>query len=174
MKKAEALEINNICPLHGPVLPENEPLEFYVNKYKTWSAYEPEDDGVAIVYASIHDTGTKQAAEKLAELFEAKGIKTGVTNLTEDDLHEGVGRCIPLQSSGAVRILLRCGCVPADASVPECIEHQGIPEAPRGSGGERKLGTDRRPRDETVRGRFKRSTVGRADGNHQICIKAGK
>ena len=90
LKKAEALEIQNICPLHGPVLPENEPLEYYINKYKTWSAYEPEDDGVAIVYASIHDTGTKQAAEKLAELFEAKGINTGVTDLTRDDLHEGV------------------------------------------------------------------------------------
>lgn len=90
LKKAEALDIEHICSLHGPVLPENEPLEFYIDKYKTWSAYEPEDDGVAIIYASIHDQGTKQAAEKLAEILEAKGVKIGVTDLANDDLHEGV------------------------------------------------------------------------------------
>ena len=90
LKKAEGLELEHICSLHGPVLPENEPLEFYINKYKTWSAYEPEDDGVAIIYASIHDQGTKQAAEKLAEMLKAKGVKVGVTDLTHDDPHEGV------------------------------------------------------------------------------------
>lgn len=90
LKKAEGLEIEHICSLHGPVLPENEPLEFYINKYKTWSAYEPENEGVAIVYASIHDRGTKQAALKLAEMLEAKGVKIGVTDLANDDLHEGV------------------------------------------------------------------------------------
>lgn len=90
LKKAEGFEIEHICSLHGPVLPENEPLEFYINKYKTWSAYEPENEGVAIVYASIHDRGTKQAALKLAEMLEAKGVKIGVTDLANDDLHEGV------------------------------------------------------------------------------------
>ncbi len=90
LKKAAALEIEHICSLHGPVLPENEPIGFYINKYDTWSKYEPEDSGVALVYASIHDQGTKQAALKLKELLEAKGVKVGVTNLTEDDLHEGV------------------------------------------------------------------------------------
>ncbi|MBR3735327.1 MAG: FprA family A-type flavoprotein, partial [Lachnospiraceae bacterium] len=90
LKKAENLEIEHICSLHGPVLPENEPLEFYLNKYKTWSAYEPEDAGVAILYASIHDQGTKQAAEKLAEILTGKGVKVGLTNLTKDDIHEGV------------------------------------------------------------------------------------
>lgn len=90
LKKAEGLELEHICSLHGPVLPENEPLEFYINKYKTWSAYEPENEGVAIVYASIHDRGTKQAALKLAEMLEAKGVKIGVTDLANDDLHEGV------------------------------------------------------------------------------------
>lgn len=90
LKKLEDKELTHICPLHGPVLPENEPLDFYIGKYRTWSAYEPEDDGVAIVYASIHDGGTKQAALKLEEIFNEKEMKTGVTNLTEDDLHEGV------------------------------------------------------------------------------------
>ncbi len=90
LKKLEGMELEHICPLHGPVLPENEPLSFYIDKYKTWSAYEPEDEGVAIIYAGIHDTGTKPAALKLQEILEAKGVKYGVTNLTEDDLHEGV------------------------------------------------------------------------------------
>ena len=90
LKKAEGLELEYICSLHGPVLPENEPLDFYIEKYKIWSAYEPEDEGVAICYASIHDQGTKQAALKLAEMLEAKGIKVGVTDLANDDIHEGV------------------------------------------------------------------------------------
>ncbi len=90
LKKTAALEIEHICSLHGPVLPENEPIGFYINKYETWSKYEPEDSGVALIYASIHDRGTKQAALKLKELLEAKGVKVGVTNLTEDDIHEGV------------------------------------------------------------------------------------
>ena len=90
LKKAEGLELEHICSLHGPVLPENEPLDFYIRKYQTWSAYEPEDEGVAICYASIHDRGTKQAALKLAEILEAKGVKVGVTDLANDDLHEGV------------------------------------------------------------------------------------
>ena len=90
LKKAEGLDIEHICALHGPVLPENEPLEFYINKYQTWSKYEPEDVGVALVFASIHDQGTKQAALKLAELLEEKGVKFGITDLANDDIHEGV------------------------------------------------------------------------------------
>ena len=90
LKKLADKRIEHICPLHGPVIPENESLDFYINKYKTWSAYEPEDEGVAIIYAGIHDAGTKPAALKLQEILEAKGVKCGVTNLTEDDLHEGV------------------------------------------------------------------------------------
>ena len=90
LKKAEGLKLEHICSLHGPVLPENESLDFYIKKYQTWSAYEPENEGVAIIYASIHDQGTKQAALKLAEILEAKGIKIGVTDLANDDLHEGV------------------------------------------------------------------------------------
>ncbi len=90
LKKAADLPLEHICSLHGPVLPENEELSFYLDKYNTWSKYEPEDSGVALIYASIHDQGTKQAALKLKELLEARGVKVGVTNLTEDDLHEGV------------------------------------------------------------------------------------
>ncbi|MBR6171941.1 MAG: MBL fold metallo-hydrolase [Eubacterium sp.] len=90
LKKLETLSLQHICSLHGPVLPQNEELSFYLQKYQTWSQYLPEDPGVALIYASIHDQGTKQAALKLAELLQAKGIKVGITNLTEDDIHEGV------------------------------------------------------------------------------------
>ena len=90
LKKLAPLSLQHICSLHGPVLPQNEELPFYVQKYQTWSQYLPEDPGVALIYASIHDQGTKQAAEKLAEMLREKGIKVGVTNLTEDDIHEGV------------------------------------------------------------------------------------
>ncbi len=72
LKKASALDIRMICPLHGPVLSEN--LDFYLEKYQTWSSYEPEDKGVLIAYASIHGN-TGKAAEKLAALLREKGVK---------------------------------------------------------------------------------------------------
>ena len=66
LKKAAALDIRTICPLHGPVLKEN--LEFYIGKYLTWSSYEPEDDGVLVACASIHGN-TKTAAEKMVDIL---------------------------------------------------------------------------------------------------------
>ena len=88
--KIKDLDIEHICPLHGPVLPENEDLSFYIGKYQLWSAYEPEDKGVAVVYVSIHDTGTKEAALKIASILESKGIKAPVSDLVNDDIHEAV------------------------------------------------------------------------------------
>ena len=64
LKKAATLDIQTICPLHGPILKEN--LGYYIGKYMTWSSYEPEDDGVLVAYASIHGN-TKKAAEKMKE-----------------------------------------------------------------------------------------------------------
>ena len=61
LKKASALDIQTICPLHGPILKEN--LEYYIGKYITWSSYEPEDKGILIAYASIHGN-TAKAAKK--------------------------------------------------------------------------------------------------------------
>lgn len=72
LKKAAALDIAVICPLHGPVLNAN--LEFYIKKYDIWSSYRPEESGVVIAYASIHGN-TAAAAKKLAELFLEKGEK---------------------------------------------------------------------------------------------------
>ena len=88
LKKAAALDIRTICPLHGPVLSEN--LEYYIGKYQIWSSYEPEDKGVLIAIASIHGH-TKQAAQKLAELLHSKGVeKVAVADLARDDMAEAI------------------------------------------------------------------------------------
>ena len=69
LKKAAALDIAVICPLHGPVLREN--LGYYLDKYNTWSSYEPEEKGIVIAYASIHGN-TAKAARKLASMLEER------------------------------------------------------------------------------------------------------
>lgn len=88
LKKAAALDISIICPLHGPVLTQN--LDYYIGKYTVWSSYEPEDEGVLVACASIHGH-TMTAAEKMKEILEAKGAKKVViTDLARDDIHEAV------------------------------------------------------------------------------------
>lgn len=86
LKKLSGLDIQYICPLHGPVLNEN--LNHYIGLYDTWSSYRPEDEGVLIAYASIHGN-TAQAAEKLAELLREKGVsKVVVSDLAREDMAE--------------------------------------------------------------------------------------
>lgn len=86
LKKAAALDIRIICPLHGPILTEN--LDYYLKKYQTWSSYEPEDKGILIAYASIHGN-TGKAAEKLAGLLRAGGAeKVVVSDLAREDMAE--------------------------------------------------------------------------------------
>lgn len=86
LKKAAALDIEVICPLHGPVLKEN--LNYYIDKYNTWSSYAPEDQGILIACASIHGN-TKAAAEKLAETLRRKGAsKVVVADLAREDMSE--------------------------------------------------------------------------------------
>lgn len=88
LKKASALDIRIICPLHGPVLSDD--LDYYLGKYQTWSSYEPEDKGILIAYASIHGN-TGKAAEKLAELLREKGAeKVVVVDLARADIAEAV------------------------------------------------------------------------------------
>lgn len=88
LKKLAALDIEQICPLHGPILTEN--LDYYIGLYDTWSKYEPETEGVFIAFASIHG-GTAAAAEKLAEILRAKGApKVSVADLSRDDMAEAV------------------------------------------------------------------------------------
>lgn len=88
LKKAATLDIQTICPLHGPILKED--LGYYIGKYQVWSSYESEDDGVLIAYASIHGN-TRKAAEKMKEILEAKGAKkVAITDLSRDDMAEAI------------------------------------------------------------------------------------
>ena len=88
LKKAATLDIQMICPLHGPILKED--LGYYISKYDIWSKYEPEDEGVFIAYASIHGN-TAKAAKKLAEMLEEKGAKrVAIADLSRDDMAEAV------------------------------------------------------------------------------------
>lgn len=88
LKKAENLDIQIICSLHGPILKED--LGYYINLYKTWSSYEPEDEGVFIAYSTFHGN-TGNAAKKLAELLKEKGCpKVVVSDLAREDMAECV------------------------------------------------------------------------------------
>ena len=87
LKKASALDIAIICPLHGPVLTEN--LGYYINLYDIWSSYRVESDGIVIAYTSVYGN-TKKAVELLAEKLEAKGQKVTVADLARDDMAEAV------------------------------------------------------------------------------------
>ena len=89
LKKAAALDIQTICPLHGPILTEN--LGYYINLYDTWSSYKPEEEGVLITCASIHGN-TKAAALKLQEKLQNAGVKTQFIDLTRDSMSEAVAR----------------------------------------------------------------------------------
>lgn len=88
LKKATNLDIKTICPLHGPILKEN--LGYYIDKYNTWSSYQPEDEGVLVAYASIHGN-TEKAAKLIAKTLEEKGApKVAITDLTRDDMAEAI------------------------------------------------------------------------------------
>ena len=88
LKKAAALDIQKVCPLHGPVLTEN--LNDYFNLYHTWSSYQPEEEGIVIAYTSIYGN-TKKAVFALAEALKAKGCpKVAVNDLARCDMAEAV------------------------------------------------------------------------------------
>ena len=87
LKKAATLDIQTICPLHGPVLQEN--LGYYLNLYDIWSSYRPEDEGVVIAYTSIYGH-TKKAVELLAQKLEEAGNTVAVHDLARCDMAEAV------------------------------------------------------------------------------------
>ncbi len=88
LKKAAALDIQTICPLHGPVLTEN--LGYYIGLYNTWSSYQTETEGVMIAYTSVYGN-TKKAVLKLEELLKEKGCpKVAVNDLARCDMAEAV------------------------------------------------------------------------------------
>ena len=88
LKKAATLDIQTICPLHGPVLQEN--LGYYLNLYNTWSSYEPEEEGIVVAYTSVYGN-TKKAALQLVEELKNKGCpKVIVKDLARCDMAEAV------------------------------------------------------------------------------------
>ena len=87
LKKASTLDIEMICPLHGPILKDN--LGYYIDKYQIWSRYQSEDEGVLVASASIHGN-TKEVALKVVDLLKEKGVKVAFTDLTRDDMAEAV------------------------------------------------------------------------------------
>lgn len=88
LKKAAGLDIQIICPLHGPVLSDN--LGYYLNLYNIWSSYGVETEGILIAYTSVY-SNTKKAAELLASRLKAKGCpKVAITDLARDDMAEAV------------------------------------------------------------------------------------
>ena len=88
LKKLANLQVQTICPLHGPVLKEN--LEYYINKYNIWSSYEPEEKGVCIACSSIYGN-TLKAANKMKEILQEKGVKDViVVDLTKCDWSEAI------------------------------------------------------------------------------------
>ncbi len=88
LKKAANLDIQAICPLHGPVLKEN--LGYYLNLYNTWSSYAVEEEGIVIAYTSIYGN-TKKAVELLVDKLKAKGCAVKVYDLARDDMHAAIG-----------------------------------------------------------------------------------
>lgn len=88
LKKAANLDIQIICPLHGPILDEN--LSYYINKYDVWSSYKPEEDGILVAYASIHGN-TEKAAKHFAKILKEKSAKNVVVmDLARDSMAEAV------------------------------------------------------------------------------------
>ena len=114
LKKAAALDIAMICPLHGPILKEN--LGHYIGKYDIWSSYTPEDDGVLVAYASIHGH-TAAAAKEMAEILKKKGAKKVVLcDLAREDMAEAVEDAFRYD-----KLLLAAATY--NASVFPCMEH---------------------------------------------------
>lgn len=114
LKKAAALDIAVIGPLHGPILMEN--LNYYIGKYNTWSSYTPEDKGILIAYASIYGN-TALAAKRFAKLLEEKGAeKVTVTDLSRDDMAEAVEDAFRYD-----RLVLAAASY--DGGVFPCMEH---------------------------------------------------
>lgn len=114
LKKASALDIQMICPLHGPILKEN--LGYYLEKYDIWSKYEPEDEGVLVAYASIHGN-TAKAAKEMAELLKQNGVeKVALADLSRDDMAEAVEDAFRYD-----KMILACATY--DAGLFPCMQH---------------------------------------------------
>lgn len=109
LKKAAALDINKICPLHGPVLGEN--LGYYLEKYDLWSSYRPEEDGVFIAYASVYGN-TAAAAEKLCAELKSRGIKAETADLNRCDGAYAVATAFKYSKLVLASVTLDAGLMP--------------------------------------------------------------
>ena len=110
LNKAASLDIKMICPLHGPILKEN--LGYYIDKYKTWSSYEPEEDGVFIACSSIYGN-TMDAANILAELLKQNGEKEVVVfDLARGDWAEAVANAFKYSKLVVAASSYNAGLVP--------------------------------------------------------------
>ena len=87
MKKTDMLNIEIICSLHGPILNDN--IKFYLEKYKLWSEYKPEEDGVFIAYTSVYNH-TRKAVFELENTLKEKGVKVIVSDLARSDMSKNV------------------------------------------------------------------------------------
>ncbi len=110
LKKAKALDIAVICPLHGPVLKED--LPYYLDKYDIWSSYAPEDEGVFIAYASVYGH-TEEAAKLLAEELEKQGKTVKISDLCREDIYECVENAFRYSTLVLASVTYNAGLFPA-------------------------------------------------------------
>lgn len=113
LKKASALDISIICPLHGPVLKDN--IGYYIEKYNRWSAYLPEEDGVTIAYASIYGN-TASAAKRLEKLLKERNVNCAVFDLSRCDEAEAVASAFKYSKLVIASITYDAGIMPCAES----------------------------------------------------------
>lgn len=123
LKKANSLDIQKICPLHGPVLTEN--LGYYIKLYDIWSSYKIESEGVVIAYASVYGN-TKDAAEKLAQLLRENGCpKVVLTDLARDDMAEAVEDAFRYGKLALASITYNADVFPCMRAFINCLTERG-------------------------------------------------
>ena len=121
LKKAAALDIAAICPLHGPVLTSD--LSHYVNLYQLWSTYTPEKEAVVIAYASVYGN-TKEAALLLAEIQREKGKEVHVYDLARCDMSQAVADAFCCSSLVLASITYNADCYPCMKTfINQLVEH---------------------------------------------------
>ena len=171
LKKAATLDIQTICPLHGPILKEN--LGHYIGKYDVWSSYQPEDEGVFIAYASIHGH-TAQAAKKLAHILEEKGAKKVVlADLCRSDLAECVEDAFRYSHLVLASASYDAGLFPPMEAFPPQAARQGLPKPRCCAGRKRFLGAFCGQVHESNPGADEKPSHGGAAGLYPFQPKAG-
>lgn len=121
LKKAAALDIAVICPLHGPVLTSD--LSHYVNLYQLWSTYTPEKEAVVIAYASVYGN-TKEAALLLADILREKGKEVHVYDLARCDMSQAVADAFCCSSLVLASITYNADCYPCMKTfINQLVEH---------------------------------------------------